>query len=314
MFLTLLVKGFIIGFSFTIPGCSGGTFAVYLGVFDKMVHALGNLFRDFRRNFAYLLPLGIGLVLGIVLFAKLMALALRFDSFVTIMFFIGMTLGGVPSLFRNNVSGKTVTTSGRVSFVASILFIVAMAAFQVASGQSSVDYFDLSSFPTYPLLFGLGFISAMTMITPGISGSALLLILGYYTAIVSNVAGNLTDPAALGYNVSVMVPFAVGALVGVVLMSRLLESLLKRFPVQSYLAIVGFVIASAAFLLLWIRDPGTGEAFLDQTPVYTHPFAYLAARPWDAAFGALTLAGGLFASLQIVRLGAKSADARHPAD
>ena len=71
--------------------------------------------------------------------------------------------------------------------------------------------------------------------------------------------------------------------------------LLRRFPVQSYLAIVGFVIASAAFLLLWIRDPGTGAEFLDQTPVYTHPFAYLAARPWDAVLGALTFAGGLFA-------------------
>jgi uncharacterized membrane protein len=141
-----------------------------------------------------------------------------------------------------------------------------------------------------------------------------LLILGYYTAIVSNVAGNLTDLSMLGYNVVVMVPFALGAVAGVIAMSKVLESLLKRFPVQSYLAIVGFVVASAAFLLLWIRDPGTGDAFLDQTPVYTHVFAYLAARPWDAVVGVLTLVVGLDSSLLIVKLGAKTGDAGHPAD
>ncbi len=314
MFLTLLVKGFIIGFSFTIPGCSGGTFAVYLGVFDKMVHALGNLFKDFKKHFAYLFPLGIGLLLGIVLFARLMGLALKANSFVTILFFIGMTLGGVPSLVKNNVKGKKVTTSGWVSFGTSIALILVMAVFQVLSGHGGIDYFDLSAVSTYPLLFGLGVVSAMTMITPGVSGSALLLILGYYTAIVSNVAGNLTDLSMLGYNIVVMVPFALGALAGVIGMSKVLESLLKRFPVQSYLAIVGFVVASAAFLLLWIRDPGTGDAFLDQTPVYTHAFAYLSARPWDVLFGLIALGSGLYGSLWIVRLGAKTGDAGHPAD
>ncbi|HAQ57240.1 MAG TPA: hypothetical protein DCR44_07605 [Acholeplasmatales bacterium] len=314
MFLTLIVKGFIIGFSFTIPGCSGGTFAVYLGVFDKMVVAISNLFKDFKKNFAYLLPLGIGLLLGIVLFAKLMGLALRANSFVTILFFIGMTLGGVPSLIKNNLKGKKITSSGWFSAVGAVLFILVLAVFQVLSGHSGIDYFDLSAVSTYPLLIGLGAVSAMTMIVPGVSGSALLLILGYYTAIVSNVAGNLTDLSMLGYNVVVMIPFAIGAGAGVILMSRVLERLLKRFPVQSYLAIVGFVVASAAFLLLWIRDPGSADAFLEQTPVYMDVFGYLSARPWDVLFGVLTLAGGLFASLMIVKLGAKTGDAGHPAD
>jgi len=314
MFFILLVKGFIIGFSFTIPGCSGGTFAVYLGVFDKMVHAIGNLFKDFRRHFAYLFPLGLGLILGIILFAKLMGLALRYNSFITILFFIGMTLGGVPSLFRNNVKGRRIDASGRLSFAGAIVLILVMAVFQVLSGQSGTGYFATDTLATYPLLFALGAISAMTMIVPGVSGSALLLILGYYSAIVTNVAGNLTDLSALGYNLLVMIPFAVGALSGVILISKVLESILKRFPVQSYLGIIGFVIASAAFLLLWIRDPDSADAFIEQTPVYTHLWQYVSDRPWDVLFGALTLGAGLFVSLQIIRLGKRSGDAVDPAD
>jgi putative membrane protein len=306
MFFTLLVKGFIIGFSFTIPGASGGTFAVYLGVFDKMVAALGNLFKDFRRNFAYLFPLGLGLVLGIGLFAKLMGLALRYDSFVTIMFFIGMTIGGVPSLYRNNLKGKRAGTSGILALCGAVVFILLMAVFQILSGNGGTGYFEMSSLSTYPLLFILGVASAMTMIVPGISGSALLLILGYYTAIVSNVAGNLTDVSALGYNVAVMVPFAIGALAGVIGMSKAIETLLRKHPVQSYMAIIGFVVASSAFLLLWIRDPGTADVFIDQTPVYTHLMDYVAARPWDLVFGLATLLAGLFGSLLIVRFGGRT--------
>ncbi|MFH0992732.1 MAG: DUF368 domain-containing protein [bacterium] len=306
MFLILLIKGFIIGFSFTIPGCSGGTFAVYLGVFDKMVNAISHLFKDFKKSFAYLLPLGIGLILGIVLFSKLMGMALRANSLITIMFFIGMTLGGVPSLIKNNVKGRTIPKSGAAAAFGAVLFIIAMAVFQVFAGHNGVDYFALDQWTTYIILFFLGVASAMTMIVPGISGSALLLILGYYTAIVSNVAGNLTDLSALGYNVTVMIPFAVGAVVGVIAISKLLENLLRRFPVQSYLAIIGFVISSAIILLLWIRDPDTAVSFIDQTPVYTHLWQYLASRPWDAVFGGMALAIGLFGSLQIVRFGAKN--------
>lgn len=303
MFFNLILKGFIIGVSFTIPGCSGGTFAVYVGVYDKLLHALGNIFKEFKKSMTFLIPIGIGLASGILLFAKLMALALAANSFITIMIFIGLTIGGVPNIAKN-VKGKPVTTSGVLSFLFAFAIIAIMIVFQVRSGSTGVGYLTLDA-TTIALLFGMGFIAAITMIIPGVSGSALLLILGYYTAIVSNVVGNLLDFTAFWYNVSVLIPFGLGAVVGVISVSKLLESVLRKYPVQSYMAIIGFIIASAVILLLWIRDPATSTVYLEQTPIYRNLGTYLSTHLWTVIIGLFGLAAGILGSLQIVKFGSR---------
>lgn len=303
MFFTLLIKGFIIGISFTIPGCSGGTFAVYVGIYDQLLHALGNIFKEFKKSMVFLIPVGIGLASGILLFSKLMALALEANSFITIMFFIGLTLGGVPNLFKN-VKGKTATRSGIASFVIAFAIVIVMLVFQVLSGTNGIARFDID-FGTIALLFGLGFIAAITMIIPGVSGSALLMILGFYTAIVSNVVGNLLDFGNFWYNMAVVIPFGLGAVTGVILISKVLEAILRKFPVQSYSAIIGFVVASAAILVFWIRIPVTGVDFVDQLPIYLNLWGYLSANLWSVVIGFAALAIGLYTALQIVKFGAK---------
>ena len=303
MFFNLILKGFIIGVSFTIPGCSGGTFAVYVGVYDKLLHALGNIFKEFKKSMTFLIPIGIGLAAGIVVFSKLMALALAANSFITIMVFIGLTIGGVPNIAKN-IKGKPVTTSGVLSFLFAFAIIAIMIVFQVRSGSTGVGYLTLDVM-TIALLFALGFVAAITMIIPGVSGSALLLILGYYTAIVSNVVGNLLDFSAFWYNVSVLIPFGIGAVVGVISVSKLLESVLRKYPVQSYMAIIGFIIASAVILLLWIRDPATSTEYLEQTPIYQNLGIYLSTHLWTVIIGLFGLAAGILGSLQIVKFGSR---------
>jgi len=303
MFFTLMIKGFIIGISFTIPGCSGGTFAVYVGIYDQLLHALGNIFKEFRKSMTFLIPIGIGLASGIMLFSKLMALALEANSFITIMFFIGMTLGGVPNLFKN-VKGKKVSASGIVSFITAFAIVVIMLVFQVIKGTNGISRFTID-FETIALLFGLGFIAAITMIIPGVSGSALLMILGFYTAIVSNVVGNLLDYGDFWYNIAVIIPFGLGAVTGVILISKVLETILRRFPVQSYMAIIGFVIASAAILVFWIRIPEIGVGYVDQTPIYLNFWNYVSSNLVSVFVGFAALAIGLVAALGIVRFGSK---------
>ncbi|HOW38281.1 MAG TPA: DUF368 domain-containing protein [Bacillota bacterium] len=303
MFFDLLWRGFIVGLSFTIPGCSGGTFSVYVGVYDRLLHAIGNLFREFKKSFRFLFPFGIGLVGGILLFSKLMALALQANSFITIMTFVGLTLGGIPNLWKK-VKGHRFGVSEIASFILAVAVIVTMVVFQIVGGFTDRGYF-VFDFGTVALLFGLGVISAITMIIPGISGSGLLMILGFYTAIISNVTGNLLDFSRLGYNLAVLIPFGLGAVAGVIAISKVLETVLKKYPVHSYLAIIGFIAASAATLFLWIKDPASGEAFVDQTPIYRDFFGYVGSHPWITVFGILGLAAGLFASLALVRLGSR---------
>ncbi|MDD3842698.1 MAG: DUF368 domain-containing protein, partial [Candidatus Izemoplasmatales bacterium] len=266
MFFNLLLKGFIVGLSFTIPGCSGGTFAVYVGIYDRLLHAIGHIFTDFKKSMRFLIPVGIGLVAGILLFSSLMALALQANSFITIMVFIGLTIGGVPNLYKN-IKGQPVGTSGIIAFIIAFLIVTVMVVFQIIQGADETGFFTFD-FSTILVLFGLGVIGAISMIIPGVSGSGLLMIMGFYTAIVSNVVGKLWDVSQLGYNISVLLPFGIGAVVGVILISKLLESVLKKFPVQSYLAIIGFIIASAITLFLWIRDPASATDYAAQTPVY----------------------------------------------
>lgn len=306
MFLDLLIRGFIVGLSFTIPGCSGGTFAVYVGVYDRLLHALGNIFKEFKKSMAFLVPFGIGLAGGILLFSWLMGLALQANSFVTIMTFIGLTLGGVPNLWKN-VKGHPVKISGILSFVIASAIVVVMVVFQIIGGFDPIASFTFNV-GTVVLLFALGVVSAITMIVPGISGSGLLMILGFYTAIVSNVVGNLLDFTRFWYNVAVLVPFGLGAVAGVIGISKVLETTLRKYPVQSFLGIIGFVIASGLTMFLWIRNPSTGDAFLDQAPLYADYAGYLSANVPTLLFGVLGLVVGLIGSIKLIAWGTKNAN------
>jgi putative membrane protein len=307
MFFNLMLRGFIIGISFTIPGCSGGTFAVYVGIYDQLLHAIGNIFKEFKKSMTFLIPVGLGLVTGIILFSKLMALALEANSFITIMVFIGLTIGGIPNLFKN-VKGKKITASGLIAFLVAFAIVIVMLVFQIQSGANDRAVLAMD-FPTVLVLFGLGFIAAITMIIPGVSGSAFLMILGYYTAIVSNVVGNLLDFSHFGYNLFVLIPFALGAVTGVIAISKILETVLRKVPVQSFLAIIGFIVASAAILLFWIRDPQSADLFVDQTPIYLDLGHFLSTHIWTVVTGILALGAGLVLSLQIVKLGYKPKNA-----
>lgn len=303
MFLTLMIKGFIIGLSFTIPGCSGGTFAVYVGLYDQLLHAISHIFKEFKKSMLFLIPVGIGLAAGILSFSALMGLALKANSFITIMVFIGLTLGGVPNLYKN-VKGKPFKVSGVLAFVIAVLIVLTMLFFQIRSGNNGIEFFDVT-FGNAVLLFFLGFIGAITMIVPGVSGSGLMMILGFYTAIFSNVLGNILDFSNFWYNVYVLIPFVLGAATGVISISKILETVLKKYPVPSYLGIIGFIISSALILVFWMRDPESSSLYSEQTPLYLNFGTYISTHIGTLIFGIIALIAGLFGAAAIIRFGSK---------
>ncbi len=293
MFLVLMLKGFIIGIAFIIPGVSGGTLAIYLGIYDKLLHAIGNVFKDMKKSLAFLIPVFIGIGLSVVMLAKVLGYFIESNSLITLFFFIGLILGGVPFLFKQ-VKGEKIKPSHLLAFIIAFILVIGLLLYKLNYTNTGFDQFD-TTIVNIVLLFFLGMIASTTMIIPGISGSALLMVLGFYTAIVTNVIGNVLDFSRIGYNLFVILPFGAGAAVGIIVFSKVIESMLRKYKSQTYFAIIGFIIASIIVIFFEIKDPSSAVIYDDQTPIYLDLFHFLGTHvvSFLLALFALVLGGGL---------------------
>jgi putative membrane protein len=300
MFLILILKGFLIGIAFIIPGVSGGTLAIYLGVYQKLLDSISNVFSDFKNSVKFLIPVFLGIAISVISLAKLFSILLNWNSFIVLFFFLGLILGGIKYIYQK-ANVKKITLSTGIAFFLSfalLIFIIIIDKTKVGVG---IDYFDFS-FWTYLLIFSLGMISAITMIVPGISGSAVLLVLGFYTAIVSNVVGNILDFSSLAYNLQVIIPFALGALAGIMLFSKLISISLSKFPKETYFAILGFIIASLIGVFLEIKDPSTASSFSEQVPIYENLLIFIGDNIFSVAGGIIALVVGMFGSKYLIKM------------
>ncbi len=306
MFIGLILKGIVIGIAFIIPGLSGGTLAMYLGVYEKLLHAIGNIFKEFRKSVKFLLPVFIGIAIAVVGLAKLLGFLIDKNSLIVLMFFMGLVIGGTKDIYnRAHEHEKGRNLSTYLAFFISFAIIILMIVFSKIQNSSGLDYFQINA-GTIILIFALGMAASSTMIVPGVSGSALLVVLGYYTAIVTNVAGELLNPDQLTYNLKVIVPFAIGAGVGIIVFSRLIEYLLKHFHRQTYYAILGFIIASVIAIFFEIRDPSTGASIEKQTPIFKDLFNFLGDHPWSLVFGIMMFVIGFFVTKFMTKLEMKT--------
>ncbi len=300
MFIELIVKGFIIGIAFIIPGVSGGTLAIYLGVYEKLLHSLGNIFKEFKKSVTFLIPLFIGIGISVVALAKLFSILIEWNSFVVLLFFIGLILGGVKQIYKIAIE-KKLSISSVIAFVISFSLIIVLIVFEKTKTTQGIDYIDVN-FINLIVVFLLGMAASMTMIVPGISGSALLLVLGFYTAIVSNVVGNVLDFSSIAYNLQIIIPFALGAAAGIILFSRVIEYFLKNYKSQTYYAILGFILASCVAIFFEIRDPGTSVDYSTQIPIYKDLWNYVSHNIWSILGGIVALLAGFISTKYMSKL------------
>jgi len=274
MFFELQIKGILVGFAFVIPRVSGGTLALYLGIYEKLVHSIGNIFKEFKKSMAFLIPVFLGIAISVIALAKLFDILLTWNSFVVIGFFIGLILGGIKQIYKE-ACNKSPQVSGIISFVIAFSIIIVLVIFDKIKATTGIEYIDVN-FGNLILVFFLGMAASITMIVPGVSGSALLMVLGFYTAIVSNVVGNILDFSNIVYNLEIIIPFALGAGIGIIIFSRVIEHVLVKYKTQAYLAILGFIIASCIAVFFEIRDPSTAINYSEQAPVFANLFNYIA--------------------------------------
>lgn len=256
-FILDLIKGMFVGVANIIPGVSGGTMAVSMGIYDKLIGAIGNLTKEFKKSFFTLLPIIIGMIAGIGIFSFIIPYCLTNFAFQTCMCFTGLIIGGIPEMLGKTRSAlkKEHKHIGPIHILAFIL-LLALAVWMALANPESVgaDSINVGALMMVKLVL-LGIAASATMVIPGVSGSLLLMMLGYYSGIVGTIRNFISalkdlNGDALLHCVLVLLPFAIGCIIGILLISKLISWLLKKFESITYSAILGLIIASP-FAIFW---------------------------------------------------------------
>ncbi|WP_304331109.1 DUF368 domain-containing protein [Brachyspira innocens] len=239
-YIYTVIKGFIIGASMLVPGFSGGTMAMILGIYDKLISSLSgiltfskneNYFIKNKFNFLFLIFFCAGSLLGMVIISKPLSNLIERYYTVSSFFFMGAALGGFNTVYNK-------TKEYKFNFV-SIIYILLGAAIVYLISIIPEGFFssssDRSEIFMYFILIIAGLIVAIAMILPGISVSYMFLLLGIYQETIDAVH-NLYFPY--------LIPLAVGATLGVVLTTKILEYWMEHYVKASYLIISGFVLGS----------------------------------------------------------------------
>ena len=242
--LVSIIVGFSIGLSVIVPGISGSSIAIILKVYEKMMYAFSNLFKKFRLCFIFLLPIGVGVVIGFALGFILVKLLLSAFPFITICFFVGLMIGTYPILFKE-IRGEKINTNRKILFAMGILIPLAITAISLFSYADN-SLADIG-FGHYVLFVIIGVLISLTQIIPGLSATVLLMIFGYYTALLEGVGGELFSNVRL---LLVYVSLIIGFVIGILLFSKAISKLLEARRKPFFFAICGLSVGSVFAVFL----------------------------------------------------------------
>ena len=246
--LILFIKGFILGVANVIPGVSGGTLAVSLGLYERVLECVTTLFKKFKENLTFIMPIALGIGVAILSTSKLVTYALTNFKAQTIFLFVGLIFGGI-SLIMKKVKGQK-------SFfnicVLCIVFIFVLGLNFVKTDTFSISFTNMNIID-YVLLALVGFIASSAMVIPGISGSFVLMVFGYYEKIMATIS-HLTTFKNIGQDLIIITVFGIGVLLGILFMAKLITKLIEKNEVRTYFAIMGFVLSSIVVLLIEIGN------------------------------------------------------------
>ena len=268
-FLEHIIIGIIIGISNIVPGVSAGTMFVILGIFKKLIdqvglcldevktmvknitkfkeknggiRAVGIMFKNiFMSQKTFLIPIAIGMIFAIYFVAKLFSILNPEQILYRNYIFLGLILGGIPALFKELKKGTDIVNIKKRKISIYIFMLIGFAMMSAlyllkvnGIGLRKVGYEELSITMALPL-FLVGAVAAASMVIPGISGSMVVLILGYYELMTVSISK---------LNMIFIIPFAIGILVGIMAILKLIKYLLDKHYTRTYSCIVGFVVGS----------------------------------------------------------------------
>lgn len=246
-----ILKGMVIGIANIIPGVSGGTMMVSMGIYDKLIHCITHLFSEFKESVKFLFPIAVGM--GIAIIASAFGLEWLFESFPVQanLLFIGLILGSLPIMWKN-VKASRIKAGHLIAALAFFALVVGMAAFGGTEGAAASLTFSVVNVLK---LFVVGVITSATMVIPGVSGSMVLMLMGFYQPILSTITdfiGALTsfDMDGILAGVGILFPFGIGVVAGIFAVAKVVEIIFEKFPLYAYWAIIGLVVASPVAIAL----------------------------------------------------------------
>ncbi|HJC43847.1 MAG TPA: DUF368 domain-containing protein [Candidatus Mediterraneibacter gallistercoris] len=249
--LKKLLQGMVVGIANIIPGVSGGTMMVAMGLYDKLIHAITHLKSEFKESLKLLVPIFLGAAIAIVALSRLFEFLLTNYPIPTNFAFCGLIAGSLPFIFKK-VKGHAVSVGKGVCFVIFFAVVILMAVMGETSGNAA----DVSfGFINVVKLLVVGIIAAATMVIPGVSGSMMLMLLGYYDTILKTI--NKFMDALIAFDIQdilvqcgILIPFGIGVILGIFLIAKLIEFIFSKAEIHAYYAIIGLILASPIAILL----------------------------------------------------------------
>jgi putative membrane protein len=227
-----IYRGLMMGASDVIPGVSGGTIAVLLGIYDRLIAAINGLMsRDWKKQLGFLIPLGIGIGSAVLLLSRLIEWLFEHYPGPTQFFFLGLIIGILPYLFHQADAKKSFKVNHYILILIGALLVGSMLFLTESEGAVIEDV----TLMTYVQLFFSGFIASAAMILPGISGSFILLVIGMYATVISAISNLQLDIIAV---------VGIGILLGIITMSKIINYFLVNFRSATFALIIGLVFGS----------------------------------------------------------------------
>ena len=258
-----IIKGMMIGIANIMPVVSGGTLAVSMGIYDKLIHCITHILSEFKESMKFLLPIFAGAGIALVALTFVIEALFEYYPIPTNLLFIGLIVGGLPPVVTKVKSHKL--SFGHI--LAGLLFfaLVVGMAMMGDNGNRQVTL-NLGIVPIIKLVL-VGIIAAATMIIPGVSGSMVLLILGYYEPIIQQITAFCTavitlDMAGILHGIAILLPFGIGVLIGILGIAKIIEIIFEKYPVYAYCAIIGLIAASPIAILVCSNFAGFSVSVL----------------------------------------------------
>lgn len=225
-YLINFLKGVVVGIGGIAPGLSGSVMLIILGLYEKMIRAMGTLFKNFKKNIAFLIPLVLGFGCGVIIFSKIVDFMLTNFEFQTRYLFLGLVLGTVPLFYRQ------VKKRGFKKKFYVLIIIFAIVGFYLFSLNKSL--FPVVTDPSVFQSALLGVAVAGSSIIPGVDSAVILSALGLYELYVSSLAD---------LNMAILIPAAVGLAIGAGLISVFMNFLIKKYYTVTFSIIFGLFLS-----------------------------------------------------------------------
>ncbi|PHK48825.1 DUF368 domain-containing protein [Staphylococcus edaphicus] len=235
-----LWKGFAMGTTDLVPGVSGGTIALLLGIYDDFIRSVSGIFsKRFWESLKFLLPIGVGMVIAIGLLSKVINYLLSAHTVPTMFFFVGLIAGIIPYLLKTSHFKHTFNVMHYSLLITGIIIIVVITLLNNGDKHAG----ESLSHSTGLILkyFIAGACASSAMLLPGISGSFMLLVFGVYGTVMYAISEFVSLNFAA---IPILVTVGCGVLFGFLLSSKLIQYLLSYHTYLTYALIIGFVIGS----------------------------------------------------------------------